>query len=97
MNMFGQSNAGSLQVNSQLIPVPMSSAFYPTLAGAPFYKGSGQPPATIPLNMSSAGGTDQTASIAASNPFSFTQSPLPIALGALVIGMIGLRYIHWRG
>jgi hypothetical protein len=33
---------------------------------------------------------------AAANPFSFVQSPLIIAVAALVIGLLGLRYIHWR-
>jgi len=95
--VFGQNNAGSMQVNSQLIPVPMSNAFYPTYASAPFYKGNGQPPPTIPLNYMSSGGTDYSAQVAAANPFSFTQSPLIIAVAALIIGILGLRYVHWRG
>jgi hypothetical protein len=33
---------------------------------------------------------------AADNPFSFVQSPLIIAVAALIIGLLGLRYIHWR-
>ena len=94
---FGQNNAGTMQVNSQLIPVPMSNAFYPSYASAPFYKGSGQPPPTIPLNYMSRNGTDYTSQMAANNPFSFTQSPLIIAVAALVIGLLGLRYVHWRG
>jgi hypothetical protein len=89
---------GSLVVNGQIVPVPMSGQFFPPLASAPFYKGSGQPPPTVPLNympnaqsMNSAAGQQ-----AAANPFSFVQSPLIIAVAALVIGLLGLRYIHWR-
>ena len=88
---------GTLQVNSQLVPVPMTGQFYPSLAAAPFYKGSGQISPTLPLNMMSAGGTDSSVAAATANPWSFTDSPLPIAVGALIVGMLGLRYIHWRG
>jgi|SRR6516162_578524 len=89
---------GSLVVNGQIVPVPMMNQFFPPLASAPFYKGSGQPPPTVPLNympnasaMNSAAGQQ-----AADNPFSFVQSPLIIAVAALIIGLLGLRYIHWR-
>ena len=93
---YGLSSAGTLQVNSQLVPVPMSSAFYPSAASAPFYRGSGQPPLTIPMQgMQSAG--DMAAQNAAANPWSFSASPLPIAVIALIVGLLGLRYIHWRG
>src|SRR5216684_4953958 len=84
---------GSMVVNGQIITVPMTSAFYPPLASAPFYKGSGQPPPTIPLNYMQGMGAsnDAAAASAASNPFSFVQSPLIIAGAALVIGLLGLR------
>jgi len=99
---------GTLQVNSQMVPAPMASAFYPSMAMAPTYTGSGQGPATLPLNYSSMGspgggsaytngGTSAQAALAGQNPFSFTQSPLPIAVAAFIIGILGLRYIHWRG
>lgn len=95
--MYGQSNAGTLQVNSQLIPVPMSSAFFPNSASSPFYKGSGQPPPTVPLNYMSSAGTNNTTAVAMANPWSPTQSPLPFAIIALVVGMLLLRYVHWKG
>ena len=93
---------GSLVVNGQIVPVPMGSQFFPSMASAPFFKGSGQPPPTVPVSFngnqmgSSGGGIDAVANRAASNPWSFTQSPVIIALAALVIGLLGLRYIHWR-
>ena len=89
---------GSLVTNGQIIPSPMDSAYFPTTAYAPFYKGTGQPPPTVPLNfVSSAAMTDQSANMAAADPFNFTQSPVIIAVLALVIGILGLRYVHWRG
>lgn len=89
---------GSLVVNGQIVGVPMSGQFFPPLASAPFYKGSGQPPPTVPLNyMPNAGSmNDASAQAAGDNPFSFVQSPLIIAVAALIIGLLGLRYIHWR-
>ena len=93
----GYGNNGTLTVNGQIVPMPMTSAFYPSFASAPFYKGSGQPPPTIPLSYtSSSSPSAAVASAAAANPFSFTQSPLLISVAALVIGVLGLRYIHWR-
>ena len=93
---FGLGSAGTLPVNSQLIPAPMASAFYPGAAEMPIYRGSGQAPPTVPLNYMSASGSDAKAIAAASNPWSPIDSPLPWAIGALVVGMLGLRYIHWR-
>jgi hypothetical protein len=89
---------GSMTVNGQIIPSPMGPQFFPELASAPFYRGNGQPPPTVPLNfVSSATMSDQAANMAASDPFNFTQSPVIIAVAALVLGILGLRYIHWRG
>lgn len=89
--------SGSMSVNGQLVNVPMSSSFFPSAAAAPYYKGSGQSPPTIPLSYSSGNGSTSTqAAMAAANPFSFTQSPLMIAVIALVVGVLGLRYVHWR-
>jgi hypothetical protein len=90
---------GSLTVNGQILQVPMSSAFYPSNAQAPYYNGSGQPPPTIPLNYLAGGGAinQQQASTAASMPFNPAQSPLIISVAALIIGVLGLRYVHWRG
>jgi hypothetical protein len=90
---------GSLVTNGQIVPVPMMGQFFPSMASAPFYAGNGQPPPTVPINfMSSASGSaNGNAPAASSNPFSFTQSPLLISVIALVVGIAGLRYIHWRG
>lgn len=89
---------GSLVINGQIIPVPMGGQFYPAMASAPFYKGSGQPPPTLPVNyMQGTGGPDaQAAATAAGNPWSPTLSPLIIAIVALVVGIVGLRLVHWR-
>lgn len=86
---------GSMGVNSQLVNVPMIGQFFPSLALAPYYKGNGQPPPTIPLNYTSATGGDMSANVAAANPWSITQSPLPIIIIALVGGLIWLRVVHW--
>jgi hypothetical protein len=90
---------GSGAVNSQLLPFPMLGSFFPNTAMAPQYYGNGQPPATIPLNYMNqpVGGTGVTEqSLAATNPWSFTSSPLPWVLLALVLGLVWLRIVHWR-
>lgn len=90
---------GSLTVNGQIVPMPMTGAFFPPMAAAPRYSGNGQPPPTVPINyMGSVGGLNaQAADKAASMPFSFVHSPLMISVFALIIGILGLRYVHWRG
>lgn len=90
---------GSLVINGQIVPVPMAGQFFPPLASAPFYKGSGQAPPTVPLNYMQGSGmaADASAAKAAANPWSPTQSPVIIAIAALIIGILGLRYVHWRG
>lgn len=89
------SGNGTLVTNGQMTMAPMSSAFYPSMASSPFYKGNGQGPPTVPLSYMS-NSQNQFVSTAMANPFSFTMSPLIMALAALVIGLVGLRYIHWR-
>lgn len=94
----GNMNNGTLTVNGQIIGVPMSGQFFPSMASAPFYKGSGQPPPTVPLNylqnpvqMNAAG-----ADAAAGDPWNPTVSPLVWSIGAVVVGILWLRFIHWR-
>ncbi len=97
---FGLGSAGSMQVNSQIVPVPMSGAFFPSSASAPFYKGSGQPPPTVALSyMGSSGGSSNEGAVnaAVANPFSFTDSPLVLAIIFILVGYLGLRYVHWKG
>ncbi len=82
---------GSLVVNGQIVGVPMGNQFFPSLAMAPFYRGNGQPPPTIPINYGASTGTNGM--LNASSP---TQGPVFIAVAALIVGILGLRYIHWR-
>ena len=106
MNSYGQYSYtpapignGSLVTNGQILGVPMAGQFFPDMASAPFVKGSGQPPPTVPINYMQGNQTamgNPQAMIAAANPFSPTMSPLIFAVGALIIGILGLRYIHWR-
>lgn len=92
-----QVNNGSLITNGQLVPAPMMGAFYPASGFAPFYKGNGQPPPTVPISfMGQSSGSSALASTAVSNPLNFSLSPTMMALIALIIGLLGLRYIHWR-
>lgn len=92
------SNLATLYVNNQIVPAPMSSAYYPSGGAYPYYKGNGQGPATIPLNyMGSSQSGSGAAANAAAMPFSLTNSPVIWAIIFLIVGVAGLRYIHWRG
>lgn len=88
---------GTFVTNGQILNGPMQGAFFPSTAQVPFYKGSGQSPPTVPISyMGSGQSGDSLSQLAGNNPWSFTQSPLIIAVAALIIGLVGLRYIHWR-
>jgi len=92
------SNLGTLYVNNQIVPSPMTSAYFPDQSQFPYFKGSGQGPATVPLNyMGGASGTSGEAANATALPFSLQHSPVIWAIIFLVVGVAGLRYIHWRG
>jgi len=92
-------NLGTLYVNNQIVPAPQNQAFYPAGAGYPYFRGNGQGPATVPLNYKGTGssGTEGEAANAASMPFSIIHSPVIWAIIFLVVGVAGLRYVHWRG
>ena len=99
--MFGMSGAnsdfpvtyGSKTVNGQLVPVfqwqPLSSGN----AVGPAFGGGPASPATVPPNASRGGAA---ASSAARQPFSLKNSAVPLLLIMLVVGVLGLRYVHWR-
>ena len=80
----------SASINGQLIPVLKRQALASGNAVGPIYGGGPASPATVPPNASqgSSGGP-------AANPWSM-KSALPWLLIMLVVGVLGLRYIHWR-
>lgn len=101
---------GSTVVNGLLVPNFTWRALGPSQAAAPYWYGNGSKPATLagysaavsPLSMASGvtgmgGGAVATASAGAGdNPWSLVHSPTPWAMAFLVIGFLGLRFIHWR-
>jgi len=89
--MYGN---GSMVTNGQIVGVPMLGQFFPALASAPFYSGNGQPPPTIPISYMGSGRSGMSASPLV--PSSPTQGPVWIAIAAIVVGILGLRYVHWR-
>lgn len=100
---------GSAGINDQLVPVFTLSAFAPGQAQAPTYSGGLKSPPTLayPTGLSQVGypvgdtgGTgnlNSVASNAAANPWSPTQSPVVMAIAFLLVGIIGLRIIHFKG
>jgi hypothetical protein len=106
MSYDGLPSYGSMGANDQLVPVFTASSLFPTQAQAPTFSGGLKSPPTLayptglqqvgyPLN--SDGGTmTQTSSAAASDPFNPRKSPVLWAIGFLLIGIIGLRKIHFQ-
>ncbi len=97
--MFGSSNPSgfpvtysSTVVNGQLIPVFELQALTSGNAVGPIYNGAAASPATVPPNASTGGSAN---SGAAASPFSLRNSAVPILLIMLIVGVLGLRYVHW--
>jgi hypothetical protein len=97
-------------VNGQLVTVNPAAAVYPAAYGPSpiMYDMYGTQPTTPPFAggaggaaFAAPGGVDTAnntaAQVAAANPFHPRYSPLPWALGFLLISLLGLRLIHWRG
>lgn len=98
---------GSQPVNGQLVPELTSTQVFPSAAYVPYMQGRGAATPTLPPPTSwFSGGQNPyttglevsgTAAEAASEPFNPVKSPVLWALGFLVIGILGLRHVHWRG
>jgi hypothetical protein len=85
-------------VNGQLVPMQSAEVRFP-MGYIPLAQRVPNITPTIPPMMSTgAGGPSSTdsATLAAANPWSWFHSPLPWAILFLVIGLLGLRFIHWR-
>ena len=98
--MFGSSSPSgfpvtysSKVVNGQLIPVFELQALTSGNAVGPIYNGAAASPATVPPNASTGGRANSGS--AASSPFSLRNSAVPILLIMLIVGVLGLRYVHW--
>lgn len=87
-------------VNSTLIPERSASAYYPIAWGNMRSTGPMPLPGSIPASYSlgAGGGGSNDAAVMQANaaPWSFRSSPVPWAIAFLLIGILGLRYIHWR-
>lgn len=98
---------GSSVVNGQLVTNYTMSALKPSQAAAPYWQGNGSKPRTLMgYGMGSTGqaagagiggGGVLTSSDAGAAPWSFQSSPVPWAIIFLVVGILGLRHVHWRG
>jgi hypothetical protein len=86
---------GTRIINGQQVPVLMSSgSLQPPAASGPTFRGPGQSPlATIPKP---GGGAVSTVGGNA-GAISFTPVTMLVLAAMFVLGVLGLRYIHWRG
>lgn len=98
-----QTMYGSAPVNGQLVPELMGQQIFPGNAFVPYYQGRGAYTPTLPPPVSFGGSHDgwttgiTNADEAAGDPFNPVKSPVIWAAAALVVGILGLRHIHWRG
>lgn len=98
---------GSQAVNGQLVPELTATQMFPSQAYVPYAQGRGAATPTLPPPVSFFSGghnphttgleTSSDASHAAAEPLNPVVSPVWWALGFLIVGILGLRYVHWRG
>ena len=91
-----QTGFGSREINGQLVPVFMGSGFLNVgNAVGPTYYGYGvNTPATIPLTQGSVSSSPTPALGGAALQLT-PRNAIVLAI-MLVVGIAGLRYIHWR-
>jgi hypothetical protein len=86
-------------INGQLLPIQSREVRFPIGYIAVAQRVPNITP-TVPPQMGSGsvGGATSidSAAVAAANPWSLMHSPLPWAIIFLVVGLLGLRFIHWR-
>lgn len=98
---------GSSVVNGQLVPNYTWAAMKPAQAAAPYWQGNGAKPRTLmgygmgqtgPAGTGiGGGGTLTDGGDASADPFSLQKSPVIWAVAFLIVGILGLRHVHWRG
>src|SRR5262249_18712201 len=92
---------GSVGANYELVPAVNWYSSAPHNAYGPSLRGGPRGPQTIPTGVGASfdasGAASAGTSSASNQPWSFGSSGLPLLLIMLVIGLLGLRYIHWRG
>lgn len=98
---------GSSVVNGQLVTNYTWSAMKPSQAAAPYWQGNGSKPRTLMgygmgttgqagVGIGGGGSASPGAYDAVAQPWHPRYSPVPWAIGFLVVGILGLRHIHWR-
>lgn len=95
---------GSSVVNGQLVTNYTWSAMKPAQAAAPYWQGTGVKPRTLmgygagPTGLAGYGvaGGGVIINDAGEQPWNLRASPVPWAIGFLIVGILGLRHVHWR-
>lgn len=95
----GSTVYGSRMVNGQLVPELMAAQVFPSQAFVPYYQGRGAPTPTLPgVVMGDPGGNVvYSGADAGQDPWNLQKSPVLWAIGFVIVGILGLRWIHWNG
>jgi hypothetical protein len=89
---------GTDVIAGQQVPVRTWDAFMPRAYGPMTQSVPGVTPVVPPVLAGSPGmAYGQQAQIALAQPFDFKKSPLLFSVIALVLGLLILRIVHWRG
>lgn len=95
----GSTVYGTRMVNNQLVPELMFAQVTPSQAYVPYYQGRGAPTPTLPgVAIGNPGGNViYQANDAGSDPWNMQKSPVLWAIGFVIVGILGLRWIHFQG
>ena len=90
---------GSRMVNAQLVPELTYGQVYPSPAFVPYYAGRGAPTPTLPGVATGNPGGDvvYSGTNAGQDPWNAQKSPVIWAIVFLIVGVAGLRWIHFQG
>lgn len=89
-------------INGQFVPVSPAAAIFPVGYGPSPLQNStlGSVPQQPPMQAANSGNTADVANVSAAAmaeqvPFSLKASPLWWSIGFLLVGLLGLRLVHW--
>lgn len=88
--------SGTDGVNSQQVTGPIVSYYAPSAGLGPILRGTG-PDAALPTIPLARGGSVNTATGYQDNSVPLSPMAWLVLAGMFIVGLLGMRYVHWRG